>query len=241
MVERIRARHAPGEEQGNHQAQHNQLATVGEHGRLVLRVALGHVPVKQLAQFDADVGHHAGDVRRADLGARHLGDHRVLQAHDVAQQHHRAGHVEPAQRFQVGAQQAKDQQQHGFQQQRQGVFAGQVGTPPEVDQERGAGRARQERQQRRHALQHHHQAAQRHVVGHHGNDARHVRGVLLDGQKTARVDRAGGKGQEVGKMPVGLRATADRRQSAQIRNGHAFPFKTSRQNKSALTETRSTF
>ena len=41
-----------------------------------------------------------------------LGDHRVLQAHDVAQQHHSARHVEPAQVLQVRSQQAEGQQQY---------------------------------------------------------------------------------------------------------------------------------
>ncbi|KAG0789268.1 hypothetical protein G6F22_006759 [Rhizopus arrhizus] len=196
VEERIGAGHAAHEEQRHHQAQHDQLRAVCPHGRHGLGIALGHVPVKQLAQFDADVGHHARHVRRADLGARHLGDHRVLQAHDVAQQHDRARHVEPAQGLQVGAQQPEAQQQHGFEQQRQGVFAGQVGAPAEIDQERGTGRAGQEGEQCGQALQHHDHAAQRHVVGHHRNDARHVRGVLLNGQETAGIDRPGGEGQE---------------------------------------------
>ena len=36
------------------------------------------IPVQAFANFDTDIGNHAGDVSRADARSRHFGDHGVL-------------------------------------------------------------------------------------------------------------------------------------------------------------------
>ncbi len=76
------------------------------------------VEVDQPAQLDADIGHHAGDMGGAHLGVGKLGDDRVLQAHDEAQQDHGQRHEKPGNQHQPRAEDAEQQQQCGFQRQR---------------------------------------------------------------------------------------------------------------------------
>ena len=76
------------------QNQVTEPLTTGAHHRLGRCVGRA-VPVQQPAQLDAQVRDHAGHVRGADLGVRELGDHRVLKAHDEAQQHHGQRHEQP--------------------------------------------------------------------------------------------------------------------------------------------------
>ena len=143
-----------------------QAQPVAVRLHIALRGGAAAVPVEHLAHFDAQVSHHAGHVRGADLGRRHLGDHCVLQAHEVGQQQHREGHSKrraPAQRD--GPHQAKQQHENGFEQQRQRVGAVQLVVARPVHQNGRAARPRHEGPQRAHRTQHQLHVAQHQVVG----------------------------------------------------------------------------
>ena len=62
--------------------------------------------------------------------------------------------------------------------------------------------------------------AQGQVVGHLGHQARHVRGVLADRQKAARVDGAGIEGQEQAQVNIGTPGAFRRGQGPQVLDGH---------------------
>jgi hypothetical protein len=104
------------------------------------------------------------------------------------------------------AERAKTEQQQRLCHQRQREQAVQAPAAREVDQDRAAGRAGDEGQQRPEAGQVVTELPERQVVGHGRDDARHVRGVLVHGQEAARVGGAGDKGQHQAELVVGLRA-----------------------------------
>ncbi|MNT17533.1 hypothetical protein D3C72_1526850 [compost metagenome] len=96
------ANDAAGKEQYDECDEYLQLMPIGEHRRLA-RIGPGQVPIEQLAQFDTDVGDHAGHVRGADLGIRQLGDHGILQAHDETEHHDCCRHEQPFVVFEIAA------------------------------------------------------------------------------------------------------------------------------------------
>jgi hypothetical protein len=163
------------------------------------------VPVKQFAQLDADVGDDAGHVRGANLRRRNLADQRVLQPHGEGQHQHRERHGKRRLPAQGGAHQPENQQQHRFDQQRQGVLAAQPVMPRPVHQNRRGGRAGCERQQHAERAQHQLDVAQHQVVSQHRREAGHVRGVSVNQQKATGVDGAGIEGQQPAEQPVGGR------------------------------------
>ena len=105
---------------------------------------LGYIPIEKLADLDADIRDDAGHMRGADLGFGDLRNDRVLQAHYVAQQPYRRGHEQEPVVFQIRTEQSKAEQQHGFQHQRQRVFALCPPAPAPVDHDRGGGSAGRE-------------------------------------------------------------------------------------------------
>ena len=116
----------------------------------------------------------------------------------------------------MAAKQTKDQQQTGFQHERQGVFAMQAASSSPVHKDRGCGRARHKRQQRAQACRYECHLAQHDIVRKRGDDAGHVRGVLFYCEVATGVGRAGDKRQEEGEMPVGLLASFFSGESAKI-------------------------
>jgi len=177
-------------------------------------------PVEQLAQFDADVGHHARDVRCADFRMRELGDQRVLQAHHETEQHDRGRHEQPLHVDQMAAKQAEAQQQRSLEQQWNRKFAAQARTARPVDQERRGGRARQERDQRANAVHHQHVVAQDQFVRNRGNDAGHMGRVLLHREEAARVGRTGHEAQHARQPAIGDRVPLMGGQTAQVPDRH---------------------
>ena len=83
----------------------------------------------------------------------------------------------------------------GFEQQRQGVLAVQLPPPRVVDHHRRTRGAKQKRQHRTKTTPDQLMDSQREVVGHGRDDAGHMRGVLLHGQKAASINRTGDKRQ----------------------------------------------
>jgi len=111
MLEAERADETADEEARGEHGERREPPAVGQH---FAAFASRPAPVGQLAELDADVGQRAGDVVGTDLGPGELGDHRVLQVQEEAQQHDGGRHEQSLEALQARARDAEADQQHGF-------------------------------------------------------------------------------------------------------------------------------
>jgi len=218
VLEAQRSHHAAQAERAQQRQHQQQTPEIGRDFRLPQR-AVG-VPVGHLAQLDADVGHDAGHVGGADLDMRDLGDDSVLQPHHEAQQHHGQRNEEGVDPGQACAEDAEHQQKDRLEQQGQREAAVQAAAPDVVDQDRGAGRAEQEAEQRAERGQHQVGVAQHQVVGRAGDDAGHVRGVFAHRQEASGIDGAGNESQRHAQVPVGAGSAFMSCQAARVTDRH---------------------
>lgn len=114
----------------------------------------------------------------------------------------------------------KQNQQRGLHQQRQRVFAVHPAPSRVVDEYRRASRARHERHKSTGPAEHHVVYAQHKIVGHRRDDARHVRGVLLDSQESAGIDGPGHECQRKSKVAIATLGSLSARKTPDVVDGH---------------------
>ena len=156
----------------------------------------------------------------AHLGVGKLGDDRVLQTHDETQQHHCQRHEKTGNRHQARAEDTEQQQQHGLQCQRQGVLAVQTAAAREVDHQRRAHRAKDEREQGAEAGQRQVGGPEGQIVGHRRDDAGHVRSVLLDGDEPAGIGGPRNEGEAQAELAIAMGGSSAIGQTTGVVDGH---------------------
>lgn len=210
--------------------QQHQLAAISPDVSYVFPVDFP-VPVKKLAELDTDISHDTGHMRRADDCVGNAGDDGVLQPHQETEQHDGNGHEKSHMTMEFCAQYAETEKKAGFHNERQRIFTLQPFSPCPVNEEFRQGSTGNKTDERTDTGKREIDIPDDQAIGHAGNNPRHVRGILLDSQKTTRIHRTGDECQRQSQVDIRFDASFHTGQFAQIKDQHRLLEKTSSKTK----------
>lgn len=201
ILESERSRDAPHDKHRDKTASHAHALPVRMHEHLSRPFA--PVPIEQLAELHPHVCDVAGHVGRPGAPARGLGSDGILQTHDERQEQDRERHGEGCVQVEGDrTHETERKHQRSLQHERKRVDAVKAMLAAPVHQYRTDRRPRHERQNGAKGVHQQSGITQHKAIGELRREARHVRGVEMQNQKSPGVDCAGIEREEQPKHAI---------------------------------------